>query len=47
MHWIKNLKLYLKLKLIRFNYINDEGAVKVNDSISKLVNLIILNLDFK
>jgi hypothetical protein len=35
------------MKFIRSNYIGDEGAEKLGEDFSKLVNLIYLNLNFE
>jgi hypothetical protein len=41
----KNLKRHWNLKLISNNEIGAEGAAKLGESVSKLVNLSSLNLD--
>jgi hypothetical protein len=42
----KKLKMLLKLETFRFNEIGEEGAAKLGEGVSKLVNLTALNLNF-
>ncbi len=42
----QNLKWYWNLKFIRVNQIGTEGAVKLSEGVSKLLNLTSLNLNF-
>ena len=41
-----NLKRHLNFKLNSHNQIGNEGAAKLSESLSKLVNLTTLNLNF-
>ncbi len=45
--WNKIIKNYLNLIFIRDNGISAEGAEKLCEGVSKLVNLTNLNLDFR
>ncbi len=43
--WLKNLKWHLNLKFNRENDTDAEGAAKLGEGVSKLVNLNSLNLN--
>jgi hypothetical protein len=44
--WNKKIKIKMYLKIYSLNEIYDNGAAKIGEGLSKLLNLTTLNLDF-